>query len=150
MGFPTGFQSWSNGILKEIKTVLQGILIVDATGQGDVPITLDGEKPTVKPNALIVENRTKFDVDASSVLVFDGSARSTAVVVSICNAGDEVIYLDINATPTSTSFIKKLASGETWEFPIAGTGAVTTNDINAIRDSAQANDDVIVISWTES
>jgi hypothetical protein len=106
--------------------------------------------PAVKPNALKVNNRTKYDVDASAVLVFDCSALTSAVAITVCNAGDEAIYLDFSTTPTSTQYLKKLAAGESWEFPVAGVASATTNDLYAIRASAQTNDDVVVVAWQEA
>ena len=104
--------------------------------------------PNVKPNALEIVNAASYDVDASAILVVDASAHATMTAVTITNAGDETIYLYSTNSVASTLFFKKLFAGDSWDFPLGYTSD-TTNDIYAIRASAETNDNVIVIKWGE-
>lgn len=116
------------------------------TQTNDVKVTLDGE--TVKPNALKKLSANSYDVDDTAVQVFDASANASATSVSITNAGDESIYLYFTSSVTSVLFFKKLDAGESWEYPLGYTSD-TTNDVYAIRASAQTNDNVVTIVYGE-
>jgi len=117
---------------------------------GNKSRVIDGNLETrTEVNALKILSTTSYDVDNTAVQVFDASANSSAVAIIICNAGDEDIYLYKDNTAGPGIYFKKLASGETWEFPIGYTSD-TTNDIYAERASAQANDNVITVVLGES
>ena len=105
------------------------------------------ETPVI-PNALKKLSQATYSVDASSTLIYDASSNSNVTTIIITNCGDEMIYLNFT-TATSTAFFKSLDAGENWEFPL-GASTDTTNDIYCIRDSAQANDDVIVTIMGEN
>jgi hypothetical protein len=102
----------------------------------------------VKPNALKKLSQATYSIDASSTLIYDASVNLNVTAIIISNCGDEAIYLNFT-TATATAFFKKLDAGESWEFPI-GSSTDATNDIYCIRDSAQANDDVIVTIMGEN
>jgi len=103
---------------------------------------------SVKPNALKILSWASYDVDAAAVQVVFANTNSNMTAVSIANAGDERIYLHKTSSVTSNSFLKALEYGETWDFPLGYTSD-TTNDIYAIRASAQTNDNVVVTLWGE-
>lgn len=112
---------------------------------GDVDVVT---MPNVKPNALKIKAVNSYDVDATAVQILDASAQSGMVSVSVCNAGAENIYVYHTNSVTNLLFFKKLASGENWEFPLGYTNDAT-NDLYAIRASAQTDDNVVVTVWEE-
>ena len=104
--------------------------------------------PIVKPNSLKIVDASSYDVDNSAVLVVDASAHTTMTAATICNAGVGDLYLySTDSVSQYTSFMT-LSEGEQWTFPLGYTSD-TTNDIYAVRGSAQTNDNVIVVKWGE-
>lgn len=133
-----GVSAFEASMNEYLKLISQGVTLNDS----------DNTIGKVKINSVEFGTPISTSVDNSAVQIFDSSANQTAVGLIITNAGDDDIYIYPTNSVTSTLFIKKLGAGESWEIALGGENS-TTNDLYAIRATAQTNDDVIVMPLTE-
>lgn len=114
--------------VEAVNTTLGGTLTVDATGQGDVPITLDGEEVTV--NLGSTDNAVLDDISANTLVRGDTStvtsvndsatsvqllaANSARVEATITNDSDEDLYVKLGTTASTTSYTVKLGQDESY------------------------------------
>jgi|TARA_Y100000034_G_scaffold49407_1_gene61095 hypothetical protein len=128
------------GLIKDtdgIKKITDAVTVEQATAAS--------LKALVNPNYLVLDNNQVTSVDDAQQTIFDASSAADAVFLIVANCGDDEIYIYNTTSVTSTLFFKRIASGESWEFPIGYTSD-TANDLYAIRASAQGNNSVVV-TW---
>jgi len=128
-----------NAVLDSIVTALGGSLdvsaatvTVDATGQGDVPVTLDGE-------SVAVTGTVTANLSATDNAVLDAIAASVAGTLTVgshavTNAGTFAVQVDA-ALPAGTNAIGKLAANDGVDI-----GDVTLNNTSIAVTSASALD----------
>lgn len=102
------------GDLAAIKTAVEGTLAVDATGQGDVPVTLDGESVAQTPRAASSGN-------------MNAPAANTAAVVTKSAGG---------------AGVRNVIGGIYWSYvgdtPSGGSLSVTDDGINVFSEGISA------------
>ena len=128
------------GLIKDtdgIKQITDAVTVEQATAAS--------LKALVNPNYLVLGGNTTISVDDAQQTIFTASSAADATFIIISNCGDDEIYIYNTTSVTSTLFFKRIASGESWEFPIGYTSD-TANDLYAIRASAQTND-AVVVTW---
>tara|TARA_Y100000296_G_C5159816_1_gene251170 strand:- start:12 stop:1229 length:1218 start_codon:yes stop_codon:yes gene_type:complete len=128
------------GLIKDtdgIKKITDAVTVEQATAAS--------LKALVNPNYLVLDNNQVTSVDDAQQTIFDASSAADAVFLIVANCGDDEIYIYNTTSVTSTLFFKRIASGESWEFPIGYTSD-TANDLYAIRASVQGNNSVVV-TW---
>ena len=128
------------GLIKDtdgIKKITDAVTVEQATAAS--------LKALVNPNFLVLDNNQVTSVDDAQQTIFTASSAADAVFLIVANCGDDEIYIYNTTSVTSTLFFKRIASGESWEFPL-GTTPDDVNDLYAIRASAQGNNSVVV-TW---
>ena len=132
------------GLIKDtdgIKKITDAVTVEQATAAS--------LKALVNPNYLVLDNNQVTSVDDAQQTIFDASSAADAVFLIVANCGDDEIYIYNDADAFSDLFFKRIASGESWEFPIGYTGD-TTNDLYAMRATDQANDNVVVTTYKDN
>ncbi len=136
------------GLIKDtdgIKKITDAVTVEQATAAS--------LKALVNPNYLVFNATTTISaLGTTAAIIFDASSESTpdnqlATFIIISNCGDDEIYIYNTTSVTSTLFFKRIASGESWEFPIGYTSG-TANDLYAER--ASGTGDVIVTTYKDN
>ena len=96
-----------------IQAAVEGSLTVDATGQGDVPVTLDGESVTVAgsvgvtsvtiPTA-IYHGKTAVTTAGTEVTLASSQAILSGVTVKALAANTGLIYVGVNGVSSADGF----------------------------------------------
>ena len=122
-----------NGVLDDIKTAVEGTLVVDATGQGDVPITLDGEAVVLGAgSAAIGKLAANSGVDIGDVDVLSIAAGENHI--------GEIGLADDTITITCTVDTSAYASGDVLFDTQEIAGAVRVNGDTCILQSVHVID----------
>ena len=132
------------GLIKDtdgIKKITDAVTVAQTTASS--------LKALVNPNYLVIGGSTTTSVDDSQQQIFDASSETDATFIIISNCGDDEIYIYNTTGVLSTLFFKRIASGESWEFPIGYTGD-TTNDLYAMRATDQTDDNVVVTTYKDN
>jgi len=139
------------GLIKDtdgIKQITDAVTVEQATAAS--------LKALVNPNFLVFNDTETISVDlepsGSAVQIFDGTSTSNpdnqlATFIIISNCGDDEIYIYNTSSAGPTVFFKRIASGESWEFPLGYTSG-TANDLYAER--ASGTGDVIVTTYKDN
>jgi len=136
------------GLIKDtdgIKQITDAVTVEQATAAS--------LKALVNPNYLVFNATTTISaLGATAAIIFDASSESTpdnqlATFIIISNCGDDEIYIYNTSSAGPTVFFKRIASGESWEFPLGYTSG-TANDLYAER--ASGTGDVIVTTYKDN
>jgi len=136
------------GLIKDtdgIKQITDAVTVEQATAAS--------LKALVNPNFLVFNATTTISaLGTTAAIIFDASSESTpdnqlATFIIISNCGDDEIYIYNTSSAGPTVFFKRIASGESWEFPLGYTSG-TANDLYAER--ASGTGDVIVTTYKDN
>jgi len=136
------------GLIKDtdgIKQITDAVTVEQATAAS--------LKALVNPNYLVFNATTTISaLGTTAAIIFDASSESTpdnqlATFIIISNCGDDEIYIYNTSSAGPTVFFKRIASGESWEFPLGYTSG-TANDLYAER--ASGTGDVIVTTYKDN
>jgi len=141
--------SATNLDIRDLDSSIDSVEVKQATASNLKAEVEVSNQPTVNPSYLVNEGSTSYDVDSSAVQIFDASSNADATFVIVANCGDDEIYIYSDNTVSSTKFFKRIAAGESWEFPMGYTSD-TANDLYAERKTSQGNDDVIVTVFKDN
>lgn len=117
-----------NAVLDAIAASVAGTLVVDATGQGDVPITLAGESVAVT-NAGLTELASAINVSAQ--MDVNIAAQAAAITVDATGQGDVPITLGGEAVV--------LGAGSAAIGKLAANSGVDIGDVDVTSISAGSN-----------
>jgi len=132
------------GLIKDtdgIKQITDAVTVEQATAAS--------LKALVNPNFLVFNATTTISaLGTTAAIIFDASSESTpdnqlATFIIISNCGDDEIYIYNTSSAGPTVFFKRIASGESWEFPIGNTGD-GANDLYSERATGTGNVQITV------
>ena len=143
--------SATNLDIRDLDSSIDSVEVKQATASNLKAEVDVSNQPTVNPSYLVNEGSISYNVDSLAVQIFDASAEDNAdaTFVIVANCGDDEIYIYSDNTVSSTKFFKRIAAGESWEFPMGYTSD-TANDLYAERKTSQGNDDVIVTVFKDN
>ena len=127
------------GLIKDtdgIKKITDAVTVEQATAAS--------LKALVNPNYLVFDSTAGVAVAAGlAIRIFDASTHANATFVVVANCGTDEIYVHTENDVSSIKFTKRIASGESWEFPIGNTGD-GANDLYSERATGTGNVQITV------
>ena len=127
------------GLIKDtdgIKQIIDAVTVEQATAAS--------LKALVNPNYLVFDSTAGVAVAAGlAIRIFDASTHANATFVVVANCGTDEIYVHTENDVSSIKFTKRIASGESWEFPIGNTGD-GANDLYSERATGTGNVQITV------